>query len=36
MYLGGAACAIYLLVRPWTGRESRLESASFEELVLPT
>ena len=33
MYLE-ETCAIYLLVRPWTRRESRLENVSCEELVL--
>ena len=36
MYLGGATCPIYLLVRPWVRRELPLEEASCEELVLFT
>ena len=34
--LGGATCAMCLLVRPWVRRELRLENASGEELVLFT
>ena len=36
MYLGGALCATYILVRPLVRRELRLESVSGEELVLFT
>ena len=34
MYLGGATCVFYTLVRPWVRRELRIEDVSCEELVL--
>ena len=36
MYLGGATCVFYTLVRPWLRRELRIEDVSCEELVLFT